>query len=67
MILIDQEGGRVTRLKSPNWKSYPSAEFFGNKAEKNLPLAKKLVFKNSMKISLLSCGVVVVRSNVLVH
>ena len=47
-ILIDQEGGRVARLKNPNWKSYPSAEFFGNKAEKNLLLAKKLVFKNSM-------------------
>ena len=51
MIMIDQEGGRVARLKNPNWKSYPSAEFFGNKAEKNLLLAKKLVFKNSMKIA----------------
>lgn len=28
-ILIDQEGGRVQRLKSPEWKEYPTARFFG--------------------------------------
>ena len=51
MILIDQEGGRVTRLQSTNWKSYPSAEYFGIKAKKNLAIAKKLVFKNSVDIA----------------
>ena len=50
LIMIDQEGGRVARLKKPNWKEYPAAEFFGNKAKENLTLAKKLVFNNSKKI-----------------
>ena len=36
MIMIDQEGGRVARLKKPNWKTYPPASYFGIKAEKNL-------------------------------
>lgn len=27
-ILIDQEGGRVQRLKPPQWTQYPSAQFF---------------------------------------
>lgn len=51
IIMIDQEGGRVSRLKKPNWKSYPSAEYFGKKAEKNLLSAQKLVFKNSNSIA----------------
>ena len=51
MIMIDQEGGRVARLKNPNWKSYPSAEYFGIKAKKNLSVAKKLIFKNSIEIA----------------
>ena len=50
LIMIDQEGGRVARLKKPNWKEYPAAEFFGNKAKKNLSLAKKMVFINAEKI-----------------
>jgi beta-N-acetylhexosaminidase len=28
-VLIDQEGGRVQRLRPPNWPSYPRAETFG--------------------------------------
>ena len=28
-VLIDQEGGRVARLKSPNWKDRPAAARFG--------------------------------------
>ena len=51
MIMIDQEGGRVARLKNPNWKTYPSAEYFGIKAKKNLSVAKKLIFKNSIEIA----------------
>ena len=51
IIMIDQEGGRVARLKKPHWKSYPSAEYFGIKAEKNLSAVKKLVLKNSMEIA----------------
>tara|TARA_B100000029_G_scaffold435906_1_gene450224 strand:- start:17835 stop:18791 length:957 start_codon:yes stop_codon:yes gene_type:complete len=51
MIMIDQEGGRVSRLKEPNWKTFPSSQYFGKKAEHNLDLAKKLVFNNAKKIS----------------
>ena len=50
LIMIDQEGGRVARLKKPNWPTYKSAEFFGLKAKKDLNLAKKLVYENSKKI-----------------
>jgi beta-N-acetylhexosaminidase len=28
-IMIDQEGGRVTRLKPPHWRARPPARFFG--------------------------------------
>lgn len=28
-VLIDQEGGTVSRLKSPTWKEYPAAKSFG--------------------------------------
>ncbi|HNS45462.1 MAG TPA: glycoside hydrolase family 3 N-terminal domain-containing protein, partial [Alphaproteobacteria bacterium] len=33
-IMIDQEGGRVARLKSPQWDEYPPARFYGGKIER---------------------------------
>ena len=51
LIMIDQEGGRVARLKNPHWNKYPSAHFFGKKAEQNLSLAKRLVLKNAIAIA----------------
>lgn len=35
-ILIDQEGGRVQRMKAPVWRDYPSAAHFGALASQNL-------------------------------
>jgi len=32
-IMIDQEGGRVARLKKPNWPEFPPAKFFGDKID----------------------------------
>jgi beta-N-acetylhexosaminidase len=32
-ILIDQEGGRVARLKPPHWPAYPAAKFFADMAQ----------------------------------
>lgn len=32
-ILVDQEGGRVQRLKPPHWRAYPPARDFGRMAE----------------------------------
>lgn len=29
MVMIDQEGGRIQRLKPPNWRQYPAAASFG--------------------------------------
>jgi beta-N-acetylhexosaminidase len=29
-ILIDQEGGRVARLRPPHWRTRPAAQFFGD-------------------------------------
>lgn len=30
-ILIDQEGGRIARLKAPQWQEFPTAKSFGDK------------------------------------
>ncbi|MBH71622.1 MAG: Beta-hexosaminidase [Alphaproteobacteria bacterium MarineAlpha6_Bin6] len=50
-FLIDQEGGRVSRLNNPIWKKYPTAKYFGDKAKKDLLNAKELTFKNSLRIA----------------
>lgn len=31
LVLIDQEGGRVARMKPPHWNEYPSGKFFADK------------------------------------
>lgn len=38
-IMIDQEGGRVARLKPPIWKGYPAARVFGAMAYSDKPQA----------------------------
>lgn len=35
-VLIDQEGGRVRRLRPPHWPDYPSAEVIGALARRDL-------------------------------
>ena len=46
LIMIDQEGGKVSRLTEKFWPKFPPANYFGNIAKKNLELAKKETFKN---------------------
>ena len=46
MILIDQEGGKVSRLNKDYWKTYPDANYFGKIANRNLAKAKRLTYKN---------------------
>ena len=46
LIMIDQEGGKVSRLNKKNWPNFPSANYFGKIAIENIEKAKKLVFKN---------------------
>ena len=46
-ILIDQEGGYVSRLKRPKFKEYKAATAFVELAKKNLDVAKLALYLNS--------------------
>tara|TARA_Y100001978_G_C23669305_1_gene422871 strand:- start:301 stop:1230 length:930 start_codon:yes stop_codon:yes gene_type:complete len=46
LILIDQEGGKVSRLNAAEWPQFPSSEYFGKIALKNLNLAEKKTYEN---------------------
>lgn len=49
-ILIDQEGGRVARLKGNNWYSAPAASVFGKIASENMEDARRAAYLNAMLI-----------------
>src|SRR5690606_32666387 len=51
LILIDQEGGRVARLKGEDWKEYPAAEHFANLYQNNQQQAKKDCYQNAVLIA----------------
>lgn len=51
-ILIDQEGGRVTRLKDPHWRHPPKAEIFGFIAKQDSIIARKACKLNAMLVAL---------------
>ncbi len=51
LILIDQEGGRVQRMKDPHWKCYPTGEFFADIYKTNVEEAKIALFKNFQDIA----------------
>jgi beta-N-acetylhexosaminidase len=46
LILIDQEGGRVQRLKEPDYPNYPASDNFGKLAIKSLEEAVRAVYLN---------------------
>ncbi len=46
-VLIDQEGGRVTRLKPPHWRAAPPAEAFGALALLDIGKARRAVQLNT--------------------
>lgn len=50
-ILIDQEGGRVARLKPPHWPEYPPAGVFAALGEKNIETAARAVWLNARLIA----------------
>ena len=50
-ILIDQEGGRVRRLRPPYWVDRPAMAEFGRLAQKDVLLAEKAVRLNSRLIA----------------
>ena len=50
-ILIDQEGGRVARLKPPHWPVFPAAAAFAKLAQRDLEAAKKATYLNARLIA----------------
>lgn len=60
-ILIDQEGGTVSRLKEPEWKEYPKASIYGELAKKSLHDARAAAYSNYQEIAeaLIEMGVTV--------
>jgi beta-N-acetylhexosaminidase len=60
-VLIDQEGGRVARLKPPHWPAYPAARLFGDLARADHAAALEAVRLNSLLIGLdlISLGITV--------
>lgn len=50
-ILIDQEGGRVARLKPPHFPVFPPAGKFAELATKDLEAAKKATYLNARLIA----------------
>ena len=58
-VLIDQEGGRVTRMKPPHWRQIPAAGRFGEMYENHPEKALEAVHLNARLIAheLLSVGV----------
>lgn len=51
LILIDQEGGRVARLKPPIWNSYPTGKYFSDLYQKNPKQAQDELFVNFQNIA----------------
>jgi beta-N-acetylhexosaminidase len=58
-VLIDQEGGRVARLKLPQWKSRPAAARFGALRATAPAIAREAVYLNARLIAhdLGECGI----------
>lgn len=49
-VLIDQEGGRVQRLKPPHWKDYPPQKVFGDLYDKDPSSACEVAHLNARLI-----------------
>jgi beta-N-acetylhexosaminidase len=50
-VLIDQEGGRVARLKPPHWRTAPPASFFGRMASHDRERAHEALRINTRLIA----------------
>ncbi|WP_308910138.1 beta-N-acetylhexosaminidase [Pseudokordiimonas caeni] len=50
-VLIDQEGGRVQRLREPHWRAYPSMETFGRMARQDATLGASALRLNCRLIA----------------
>lgn len=50
-VLIDQEGGRVARLRPPHWPDYPTGAVFGALAARDRAQARRAVWLNARLIA----------------
>lgn len=57
-ILVDQEGGRVARMRPPHWRAYPTGKYFADMAKINPERARQAVLVNALLIAeeLRACG-----------
>ncbi len=51
LVLVDQEGGRVARMKEPHWKKYPTGQYFADIYAQNKEEARQALFKNFQEIA----------------
>jgi len=51
LVLIDQEGGRVQRLRPPYWRSYPPAQAAADLAKKDLAAGKRAAYLQARLIA----------------
>ena len=60
-VLIDQEGGRVARLRPPHWPKYPPAKIFADMARFDRDKAHRATYLNARLIAhdLFSLGITV--------
>src|SRR5579884_3164222 len=58
-ILIDQEGGRVARMRPPEWPAFPAAERFANLYRTAPSSAIEAARSNARALALMlrSCGI----------
>lgn len=56
-IMIDQEGGRVARLKPPHWDEYPPARYYGEKIERGEGILRLRQDMTDMAKILLGLGI----------
>jgi beta-N-acetylhexosaminidase len=50
-VLIDQEGGRVARLRPPHWEKYPPAGVFADMYERDKEKAREATYYNARLIA----------------
>lgn len=58
-VLVDQEGGRVARMKPPHWTSFPAAEHYGQQYTQDKNTALNTLVSDTQKLAaeLLDSGV----------
>ncbi|WP_431859925.1 beta-N-acetylhexosaminidase [Azospirillum sp.] len=56
-VLIDQEGGRVARLRPPHWPKHPPARAFGELAERDRAAGREAAWLNGRLLAHMLVGV----------